>query len=789
MKEKDKTKKQLLNELIELRKQVTEIKSPKKEHAQGEKRRRDFFKAGEGTAEKNFDLAEISLVGIYKTNIKGDILYVNDVMVEMFGYKSQREMMKAGVRRGYKNPKDRDVLIKKLKKEGKVYNYEMELLTKKGVPKKILLSAVLEGDIILGMFMDLTEHLKVEDSLKVSEEKYRNLVESSTDMIFVVDRRSNMVMDVNKAVCKNLGYSRDEIIGSRAGSRIADSDRDIFKKEFIKHKDVGSFSGEFNLRRKDGTMLPVEVLGSAHSDYLFAFARDITERYQAEKLLRDSEEKFKSLAEHSPNMIFINRKGKVVYANKQCENIMGYSRDEFYSTDFDFFSLIVPEHMDVVRENFRRHMRGEEVAPHEYVLITKEGKKVDTIITTRLFNYEGENAILGIVTDITGRKKLEAELLKSQKMESLGLLAGGIAHTFNNILTAIDGNISLAKMYAMPGLEIYDLLAEAEKASLRAKNLVQQLLSFSKGGMPLKKVISVTRLIQDTVSFALSGSSDGCEFDFEDDLSTIEADRDQIAQVINSFILYAQRSMYKGGIIIVSSKNTAVSAETQLPLKIGKYIRISIQYKCPKISAENLQKLFDPYLNTENEDFGFGLASAFSIIKKHEGHIAVESKSKTGTTFSIYLPAVGKKISSEDSEDRVSVYRRGQGTILVMDDEEIIRNVLARMLLQCGYEGEFAKDGEEAVALYEKAKAAGQFFDAVILDLIVPKGMGGKETVKKLLNIDPDVKAIVSSGYSHDPVVAEFRKYGFSSFLSKPYKLEELCKTLNMITQKTSDNF
>jgi PAS domain S-box-containing protein len=439
MKEKDKTKKQLLNELIELRKQVTEIKSLKNEHKQVRRKPIQSEKIQYESEPTFRDLADNSSVGVYRTSIKGDILYVNKGLLRLLEYKSIKDLKSAGIHRAYKNPKDREVLLKKLKKKVKVSNYELKLLTRTGKTKNVLLSAALEGDVLSGMMMDITDFKEAESDLIESEEKYRNLVESSTDMIFVVDRRSNMIQDVNEAVCKNLGYSRNEIIGSRAGSRIVDSDRDTFKKELLKHKEVGSFSGEFKLKKKDGTTLPVEVRGSAHSDYLFAFARDITDRYQAEKLLRDSEEKFKSLAEYSPNMIFINKKGKVVYANKQCENFMGYSRDEFYSPDFGFLSLIVPEQMDVVRENFRRHMRGEEVAPHEYALITKEGKKVDTIITTRLFNYEGENAILGIVTDITERKKLEAELLKSQKMESLGLLAGGIAHTFNNILTAIDG--------------------------------------------------------------------------------------------------------------------------------------------------------------------------------------------------------------------------------------------------------------------------------------------------------------------------------------------------------------
>lgn len=381
----------------------------------------------------------------------------------------------------------------------------------------------------------------------------------------------------------------------------------------------------------------------------------------------------------------------------------------------------------------------------------------------------------------TERKNMEAELQKAQKLGSLGILAGGIAHNFNNILTAIAGNISLAKMYAKPGLEVFDILTEAEKASLKAKNLVQQLLTFSTGGMPKKKAISIAKLIKDSANFALSGSNVRCAFSILDDLWTVEVDEDQISHAINNLIINAKQAMSEGGVIKVSTENITIGSENFLPLKDGKYINISIEDQGSGIPEEDLQKIFDPYFTTKQGGSGLGLATAYSIIKKHDGHITVESKPGVGTTSYIYLPAYEEKILTMNSEGKVSITSSGRGKILVMDDEEIVSSVVGRMLAQCGYEADFAKDGTEAITLYKKAKASDQPFEAVIIDLIIFGGMGGKEAIKKLFEIDPDVKAIVSSGYSSDPVMANFKDYGFKSVLSKPYKMEELCKVLHSV--------
>jgi PAS domain S-box-containing protein len=418
------------------------------------------------------------------------------------------------------------------------------------------------------------------------------------------------------------------------------------------------------------------------------------------------------------------------------------------------------------------------------VLIAKDGTK-KPIADSGAPIKDDKGNIIGVVLvfrDITEQRKMEQELQKIQKLESIGILAGGIAHDFNNILTAILGNISLAKMEANPGDEIYERLVEAEKASLQAKNLTQQLLTFSKGGAPIKKTESITEVIKDSAEFALRGSNVKCEFFLPNDIWPVEVDKGQISQVINNLIINADQAMPGGGIIKVRVENLVVtspplegqgwvSAEHAIPLKDGKYVKIEIEDEGIGIPKEYLPKIFDPYFTTKQKGSGLGLATSYSIIKRHDGYIAVESELGVGTTFYIYLPASSKQILTERPI-------LGKGRILVMDDEKVVRDVTGILLKHIGYDVEFAKDGVEAIELYKKAEESKQPFDAVIVDLTVQGGMGGEQMIKKLLEIDPNVKAIVSSGYSTDAIMSNFKQYGFSGVVAKPYRIAELSETL-----------
>ena len=386
------------------------------------------------------------------------------------------------------------------------------------------------------------------------------------------------------------------------------------------------------------------------------------------------------------------------------------------------------------------------------------------------------------MSDITQRRRMEEELLKVQKLESVGVLAGGIAHDFNNILTAVLGSISLARMYDDPG-EKDESLSEAESACLQARDLTQQLLTFSRGGAPIRKTTSIAELLRDSAIFALRGSNVRRDFIMPEDLWPVEIHQGQMSQVINNIVINADQAMPDGGIVRICGENVAIGADSDLPLQAGAYIRVSIDDDGVGIPQEYLGQVFDPYFTTKQGGSGLGLAAAYSIVKKHDGHIVAESEVGVGTAFRIYLPASPQEAPRVKEEGKVRPITAG-GRALVMDDEENVRDTTSQMLSRIGYETTTAADGAEALALYGEAMESGNPFDAVILDLTVRGGMGGRAAIGKLIALDPTVKAIVSSGYSHDPIMADFREYGFRDVLAKPYNMEDLSRTLHrMMTQ------
>jgi len=396
-----------------------------------------------------------------------------------------------------------------------------------------------------------------------------------------------------------------------------------------------------------------------------------------------------------------------------------------------------------------------------------------------IFDESGKvSLVVEHIRDITERKKLEEEILKSQKLESLGVLAGGIAHDFNNLLTSVLGNISLAKALAGHNDKIARRLEDAEKATLRAGDLTRQLLTFSRGGAPVKKSVSMRQILSDSASFALRGSNVRCELQIPDNLFPVEADPGQISQVVNNLIINADQAMPDGGIILVTAENALVGPGELPTIPAGNYVKLSVRDGGCGIPEANLDKIFDPYFTTKPKGTGLGLATVYSIIRKHGGLITVDSTLGKGTTFHVYLPASDSEAGPEVSP--AQHVTKGTGRILVMDDEEVIREVACEILGHLGYEAVSCRNGEEALNIYDKAMGASPF-TAVLMDLTIPGGMGGKETMKRLLQIDPRVKGIVSSGYSNDPVLANYREYGFHGVVMKPYDIAELGNVLHQV--------
>jgi CheY-like chemotaxis protein len=381
---------------------------------------------------------------------------------------------------------------------------------------------------------------------------------------------------------------------------------------------------------------------------------------------------------------------------------------------------------------------------------------------------------------------MEEEVLKSEKLESIGVLAGGIAHDFNNILAAIMGNVSLVKMRTGLDNKGRELLGEVEKAAARATALTKQLLTFSKGGAPVKKMASIPEIIRESASFALRGSNTRCSFDIPKDVWSTEVDEGQISHVFHNLIINADQAMPRGGIIEIAVRNEQVRRRDERPLDPGRYLHISVHDQGNGIPEEYLSKIFDPYFSTKHRGSGLGLATVYSIVKKHNGHVSVESQLGRGTAFHIYLPATHRGVSVSSPAEPVAV--SGSGRVLVMDDEKMIRDLTVEMLESLGYEADAARDGAEAIERYRDAMKSGKPYAAVILDLTVPGGMGGQDAMRELLAIDPKVRGVVSSGYSADPVLSEYSKYGFSNVAAKPYHMEEISRVIHeVITGSNAD--
>ena len=408
-------------------------------------------------------------------------------------------------------------------------------------------------------------------------------------------------------------------------------------------------------------------------------------------------------------------------------------------------------------------------------------KYVEITAIPRLNKENEVTGLIHIVRDLTARKRMEEELLKAQKLESVGVLAGGIAHDFNNKLASIllFSNIAKVKLTSGKDGEAHKMLDEIEKSINSAKHLTQQLLIFSKGGMPIKDTLPLSPFIDDTVRLALSGSNVKSEISIADDLRAVEADEGQINQVISNLVINADQAMPLGGVIKISADNIEIKKGEHPQLNEGKYVVMKVMDSGIGIIEEHLSKIFDPFFTTKHKGSGLGLATAYSIIKKHDGLIEVDSKFRKGTTFSIYLPASDKK-PKKDAKEKDKLFT-GKGRILLMDDDEMLIKGSSDLLHEIGYKADSAKDGKEAIDKYKEAKESGKPYDAVILDLTIPGGMGGRETIDRLLKINPEVKAIVSSGYTDNLAIARYKDYGFKGMLIKPYNAQKMSEVVHQV--------
>lgn len=677
-----------------------------------------------------------------------------------------------------------------------------------------IISVSLVGGVLLNRMLSRSRRERLErDAL------FRAVVRQSSDGILLADAETGSIMSANAAAKAMAGLGREESCSL--------SLRDIFGEsapipgENGREGDAGEPEGvrELVLRSDGGSPLHAEVSSSTIAlgdrKVLCITIRDVTERKRSEEILlrMNSElesrvnERTRELSEANERLQRdIDERKRIEARLRKEESIRGM----VFEAIPDMIAVIDRElrilhsnwgaGYDYVPEELRHShplcyeafypFQGRPCEPchaHDVfatgrpVFREKHNPRIGSIEIRAypIFDETGEvSLVVEHIRDITERKKLEEEILKSQKLESLGVLAGGIAHDFNNLLTGILGNISLAGMLAGENARVAERLDSAEKAIMRAGDLTRQLLTFSRGGSPIKKNVSIEQIVMDSVSFALRGSNVRCEFSIPPDIRAVTADPGQMSQVINNLIINADQAMPEGGVISVGAENVEVGPAELPTLPAGSYVRLSVRDTGCGIPASILDRIFDPYFTTKQKGSGLGLATVYSIIRKHGGLVTVDSTPGGGTTFAAYLPASDR--APVDAETGALPARSGTGRILVMDDEEILREVACEILAQLGYSAESCGDGEEAIRLYLQAMETDSF-DAVLMDLTIPGGMGGKETMRKLLELDSEVKGIVTSGYSNDPILSHYREYGFRGVILKPYDVDELGRVLEEV--------
>ncbi|MCD6307707.1 MAG: PAS domain S-box protein, partial [Candidatus Latescibacteria bacterium] len=467
---------------------------------------------------------------------------------------------------------------------------------------------------------------------------------------------------------------------------------------------------------------------------------------------------------------------KIVDVNEKACHTTGWTRDEILGKpikdlDHDFFA-------DEHNKSLEKRIQDGESVSFQSRHRRKDGSAFPVDISLGPVTIGGKQLLLAIARDITERKQLEEEQNKAARLESLGMLSGGIAHDFNNILASILGNVTLVRMNIPDDSKDRVILSDAEKAILRAKDLTNQLLTFSRGGEPVRKTVAVSDLIRESTVFSLRGSNVTAEFDIADDLLPAEVDVGQFGQAVNNIVINAKQAMPEGGVLRLSAENKSIRKGENLILPEGEYIVLTFSDEGCGIPSDLLPKIFDPYFTTKDGGSGLGLATVYSIARRHGGLVTVESEAGCGATFHLYFPATWKKVEEEEKYVERAADVTG-GKILIMDDDPEVRTVMMRMIEYLGHDASGAPDGAVAVELYRHALDAGEPFDVVIMDLTVPGGMGGREAAEKLLEIDPSVTMLISSGYTNDPIISHYGDYGFSGFILKPYRLDQLKDEIN----------
>jgi len=678
---------------------------------------------------------------------------------------------------------------------------QVVLLTREKMKRTIALALGVAGLILIGVLFfwiytlkrQVVERKAAEGFARESASRFRNIFENAPVAIGIGEVEGGRLVEVNDAWLKLYGYRPDEVIGKTThelGLYVDARERDELVRLIREQGKVMNHATR--LRHKSGAVLDVlyfaEIFVLDSKPYLQVMMSDITEQKRAEESLKRSESTYRELVEGTSDLVTrLDAEGRFLFVNSNAPIYFGCPAEECVGRSaLDF---VHPDDRARTQAAFVGWVAGGLASTtFENRQVGLNGEVHDLLWT---INFHYDDGVLkqvnSIARDVGEQRSLHNEQIKNQKLESLGVLAGGIAHDFNNILTGIVGGVSMARTLLGSPEKAAPLLQQAERAGQRAAELAQQLLTFAKGNLPVKKLVSARSLVDSSVALMLSGSSVQCVVEMPGDLFDLEVDEGQISQAFNNVILNASQSMHGGGTIVVRAANMSPREVIECSLPLGRYVRFSFADTGCGISEEDLKRIFDPYFTTKASGSGLGLASVHSIVKKHGGLVPVRSRLGGGTTFEVLLPASAAKAPAEalPASAAADGGERG-GAVLVMDDEDVIRELAAAMLGELGYEVTTCSEGEQAIALYRAALEGHKPFCAVIMDLTVPGGIGGKEASRRILDLDPAAPLIVSSGYSHDPIMDRYREFGFAAMLAKPYDLAAISQAMDKLSRRNS---
>lgn len=629
----------------------------------------------------------------------------------------------------------------------------------------------------LELEMQNEQLLTAYDSLDKTLVQYAELYDFAPVGYITLDR-GGTVRNANFTCASLLGVERTQLpklIGRDFCQHVANDDRPAFCA-FLGRAYSTHTKEVCEIKLQNDSHVRIEAVVARSGQECRAALLDITERKRTEDALLESEKRFKGLVEATSDWVWeMNDQGRYTYVSPKVKELLGYEPEEVIGkAPFDFMPAPEAERVRLLFTG--KAARHEPFHDLENINIRKDGSQV-VLESSGVPIFDGTGAFCGyrgIDRDITEREAIKEELGKTQKLESLGVLAGGIAHDFNNLLTSILGNISFARRALDQPDKVEQLLKSAETASMRAATLANMLLTFARGGQPVKKPVPVEPIVRESVSSVLQGTNVQEVVAIPASLHTIEANAEQLYQVCDNIVNNAVQAMPEGGTLTVTAENVKLAGNKRVPLPEGEYVKLSFKDDGCGIPHKNLGKIFDPYFTSKSGSKGLGLATAYSIVNRHGGHINVHSGAGKGTTFTIYLPATGLTCAEQPARKALPATTQTGGVVLVMDDERLIREIIRKELEYLGYQVTTCATGEEAIALFKAAKESGTPFFTSILDLTIYGGMGGKEAAQQILALDSTARLIVSSGYSDDPVMAEYERFGFCAALTKPYKITDL---------------